>query len=150
MRGGTRGAFRISRAGHRRCIAACMRIALVIEDDAATRRVIAQTLLQDGYGVAESVLPEPIPFVPALDVVVTDVVTAPDVASVRAWARSIDERFDVPVVIVTGRPEILAAGAAALGVADLVAKPFEMADLVERVSVAVAAHKLAIPPNRWN
>ena len=127
-----------------------MRIALVIEDDAATRRVIAQTLLQDGYGVAESVLPEPIPFVPALDVVVTDVVTAPDVASVRAWAWSIDERFDVPVVIVTGRPEILAAGAAALGVADLVAKPFEMADLVERVSVAVAAHKLAIPPNRWN
>ena len=41
-----------------------MRIALVIEDDAATRRVIAQTLLQDGYGVAESVMPEPIPFVP--------------------------------------------------------------------------------------
>src|SRR5438445_13470957 len=141
MRGGTRGAFRFSRAWHRRCIAACMRIALVIEDDAATRRVIAQTLLQDGYGVAESVLPEPIPFVPALDVVVTDVVTAPDVASVRAWARSIDERFDLPVVIVTRPRQLRAAGHSAPGVAQPAAQPFAMADLVERVSVAVAGHQ---------
>src|SRR5438094_10370185 len=115
MRGGTRGAFRFSRAWHRRCIAACMRIALVIEDDAATRRVIAQTLLQDGYGVAESVLPEPIPFLPALDVVVTDVVTAPHVASLRAWARSIGERFHVPVASVTAAPEAPPAGPAAPG-----------------------------------
>src|SRR5207245_8336273 len=103
MRGGTRGAFRFSRAWHRRCIAACMRIALVIEDDAATRRVIAQTLLQDGYGVAESVLPEPIPFVPALDVVVTDVVTAPAVASVRASAPAIPVCLTVTAVLVTTR-----------------------------------------------
>src|SRR5438034_10973166 len=98
MRGGTRGAFRFSRAWHRRCIAACMRIALVIEDDAATRRVIAQTLLQDGYGVAESALPEPIPFVTGLDVVVTDVVTALDVACVGAGGRSAGGRLDAPAV----------------------------------------------------
>src|SRR5437660_11318207 len=127
MRVGTRGAVRFSRAWHRRCIAACMRIALVIEDDAATRRVIAQTLLQDGYGVAESVMPEPIPFVPALEVVVTDVVSAPDVASVRSWAGSIDARSDVPVVILTGRTESLAAGAAALRDADPFGDPVQVA-----------------------
>jgi CheY-like chemotaxis protein len=127
-----------------------MRIALVIEDDAATRRTIAQVLMQDGYGVAESLAPDPIPFVPSLDMIVTDVVTSPDVTSVQAWARSIDERFDVPIVIVTGRPEIIAAGAAALGVADLIAKPFDLPDLIERVALAVAAHHMAAAPNRWN
>ena len=127
-----------------------MRIALVIEDDHATRRTIAQLLMRDGYGVCESVIPDPIPFVPSLNVIVSDVVMPPQVDAVRAWARSMQERFGVPVVLVTGRPEILAAGAASLGIADLVAKPFDVFDLIERISQAVTAHELAAAPNRWN
>jgi DNA-binding NtrC family response regulator len=127
-----------------------MKIALVIEDDSVTRRTIAQLLMRDGYGVCESMVPEPIPFTPSLDVIVTDVVTQPDLESVRAWTRSLHQRFGVPVVLVTGRHEFVAAGAAALGIADVVAKPFDVFDLVERVSQAVAAHRVAAPPNRWN
>ena len=44
-----------------------MRVALVIEDDYATRRVIAQALLAEGYGVCESHAPDPIPFTPSLE-----------------------------------------------------------------------------------
>ena len=46
-----------------------MRIALVLEDDYATRRAIAELLLRDGYGVCEGFQADPIPFVPAIDVI---------------------------------------------------------------------------------
>src|SRR3989442_12524634 len=62
-----------------------MRIALVLEDDYATRRAIAELLLRDGYGVCEGFQADPIPFVPALDVIVTDVVMRPEIEAVRLW-----------------------------------------------------------------
>ena len=127
-----------------------MRVALVIEDDYATRRVIAQALLAEGYGVCESHAPDPIPFTPSLDVIVTDVVTRPEVAAVRAWARSLQDRFGVPLVLVTGRSEIVAAGAAALGVAEIVAKPFSLGELAARVARAVATFQADLPLVRWN
>src|SRR2546430_17074706 len=99
-----------------------MRVALVIEDDYATRRVIAQALLAEGYGVCECHAPDPIPFTPSLDVIVTDVVTRPEVAAVRAWARSLQDRFGVPLVLVTGRSEIVAAGPAPPRVAAILAE----------------------------
>jgi DNA-binding NtrC family response regulator len=127
-----------------------VRIALVIEDDFATRRTIAQLLLTRGYGVCETVAPEPIPFVPSLDVIVTDVVTAPDLDSVRAWTRSLQERFGVPVVLVTGREHIITAGAATIGVADVVPKPFDVDELAERVALALSTFQAEVPLVRWN
>jgi FixJ family two-component response regulator len=127
-----------------------MKIALVIEDDFATRRSIAQLLLADGYGVCEGFQPDPIPFVPALDVIVSDVVTKPELDAVRLWASSIEERFGVPLVIVTGRAEIVAAGPKALGVADIVAKPFDMTDLLRRVRRAVETTQIVPGGLSWN
>ena len=127
-----------------------MRVALVIDDDFATRRAIAQLLLTRGYGVCETVAPEPIPFMPSLDVIVTDVVTAPDLVSVRAWTRSLQERFGVPVVLVTGRSHIITAGAAALGVADIVPKPFDVDEHAERVALALSTFVADLPLLRWN
>jgi len=127
-----------------------MRVALVIDDDLATRRAIAQLLLTRGYGVCEGFVPEPIPFLPSLDVIVTDVVTAPDLDSVRAWTRSLQERFGVPVVLVTGRSHIITAGAAAIGVADIVPKPFDVDELAERVALALSTFRVDLPLVRWN
>jgi DNA-binding response OmpR family regulator len=126
-----------------------VRVALVIEDDIATRRVIARALLAAGYGVCESFVADPIPFVPALDVIVSDVVTRPDPLAVRDWTRSLRERFGVPLVLVTGRDEILALGPLALGVADVVAKPFDVSDLALRVGRAIASFQAELPPVRW-
>jgi len=122
----------------------------VIEDDFATRRSIAQLLLAEGYGVCEGFQPDPIPFVPALDVIVSDVVTSPEVDAVRRWARSIEERFGVPLVIVTGRPEIVSAGAGVLGVTDVVAKPFDVTDLLQRVRRAVDTGQIVPGGLSWN
>ena len=127
-----------------------MRVALVIDDDFATRRAIAQLLLTRGYGVCEGFVHEPIPFVPSLDVIVTDVVTAPDLESVRTWTGSLQQRFGVPVVLVTGRSHIITAGAAALGVADIVPKPFDVDELAERVALAVSTFVIDLPMVRWN
>src|SRR2546428_10991263 len=109
-----------------------MRIALVLEDDYATRRAIAELLLRDGYGVCEGFRADPIPCVPARDVIVTDVVMRPEIEAVRLWARWMRERFGVPVVLVTGRSEVVSAGPSELGVADVVAKPVDITDLLRR------------------
>jgi DNA-binding NtrC family response regulator len=114
-------------------------VALVIEDDFSTRSAIAQLLMRRGYAVCEAFLPDPIPLVPSLDVIVSDVVVRPDVDSVRAWARSIQDRFGVPLVLVTAREAIAAAGPDALGVTDVIRKPFDLGDLVARIDRAVAA-----------
>src|SRR3989442_10637875 len=76
---------------------------------------------------------DPIPFVQAVDFIVTDVVMRPEIEAVRLWARSMTERFGVPVVLVTGRSEFVSAGPSELGVADVVAKPFDITDLLRRV-----------------
>src|SRR2546428_5271162 len=103
-----------------------MRIALVLEDDYATRRAIAELLLRDGYGVCEGFQADPIPFVPALDVIVTDVVMRPEIEAVRLWARSMTERFGVPLVLVAGRGVVVSPRPSELGVADRASKPFDL------------------------
>jgi DNA-binding NtrC family response regulator len=127
-----------------------MKIALVLEDDYMTRRAIAELLLHGGFGVCEGFQSDPIPFVPALDVIVSDVLTRPEIAVVRTWASSIEVRFGVPLVLITGRPEIVSAGAAALGVADIVAKPFDIKDLLQRVRRVIDTGNVVPGGLIWN
>ena len=56
----------------------------------------------------------------------------------------------MPLVIVTGRAEIVAAGPKALGVADIVAKPFDMTDLLRRVRRAVETTQIVPGGLSWN
>lgn len=62
-----------------------MRVILVVEDDATSRRTIADAFMRAGYGVCETHAADLVPAVPRLDAVVTDV-------SVLA------DRFHAPVV----------------------------------------------------
>jgi len=81
---------------------------------------------------------------------VSDVLTRPEIAVVRTWASSIEVRFGVPLVLVTGRPEIVSAGAAALGVADIVAKPFDIKDLLQRVRRVIDTGNVVPGGLTWN
>ena len=110
-----------------------MRVALVIEDDTETRMALRAVLLRAGYGVCEGFSADLIPFTPGLDVIVSDVVTEPDPAVIREWTQSLWDRLGVRVVLVTGRSAVVAAGAEALGAADVIMKPFDVDDLVARV-----------------
>ena len=62
-----------------------MRIVLVVEDDATSRRTIADAFMRAGYGVCETHAADLIPAIPRLDAVVSDVSVRP-------------ERFRAPVV----------------------------------------------------
>jgi len=115
-----------------------MRIVLIIEDDPVVRRAVAEVLLSAGYGVCEAWSTELIPMVPRLDVVVSDVVLAQrsDLPAVTEWSRGLRDRFGAPIVLLTGRHDIVQQEPAFLGVADVIAKPFDIDDLLARVGRA--------------
>lgn len=115
-----------------------MRVVLVIEDDAPSRRAVAEVLLAAGYGVCEAWTADLIPMVPRLHVVVSDVVVSKtaDIATITAWARRLKDKFGCPVVLLTGKPEVAERSPASLGVADIIAKPFDAVDLLARVDRA--------------
>jgi CheY-like chemotaxis protein len=117
-----------------------MRIALVIEDDAVTRRAIAEVLLEAGFGVCEAFSGDLIPFTPQLDVIVSDLVIGAnaDVPAVRDWTSRISDRLRAPIVVVTGRADVAREDPATVGAVDVILKPFDVDDLVERVERAIA------------
>ncbi len=118
-----------------------MRVVLVIEDDSAVRRLISDVLMGAGYGVCETFSSDLVPAVPRLDAVISDIAIGPtsDLDLVRQWTRRMADRFSAPVVVVTGRSEIVREGPASLGVADVIPKPFDVNDLLARVERAVSA-----------
>lgn len=62
-----------------------------------------------------------------------------DLGVVRQWSRRLADRFSAPVVVVTGRSEIVREEPVSLGVADVIPKPFDVNDLLARVERAVSA-----------
>ena len=124
-----------------------MKIVLVIEDDAAVRRLLSDALLGAGYGVCETHSGDLIPAVPRLDAVVSGIVLDPrsDLDAVREWTRRLAGRFGAPVVVVTGRSEVAREAPATLGVVDIIPKPFDVRDLLARVerAISLAAERVA-------
>jgi CheY-like chemotaxis protein len=119
---------------------------LVVDDDAATRRLLVGALACAGLEV--------VPASTALEGIRAAKARVPDVilldlvlpgCSGESAARSIkdDPRFrDVPLILVSGHPE-LAGIAAAAGANDFLRKPFKPAELIRRVQRALEGARTA-------
>jgi hypothetical protein len=70
-----------------------MRVVLIIEDDGAVRRRIADGFLRAGYGVCETHSSDLVPAVPRLDAVISDTAVA-------------HERFRAPIVPIPAAADV--------------------------------------------
>lgn len=119
---------------------------LIAEDEEALRRALARALARAGHEVVEaadgtaaiaSVGREP------FDVILTDI-AMPGANGIDVL-RAVRERdFDVPVVLMTGAPDLQSAlEAMHLGVLEYLTKPVDIAKLVATVERASRLHRLA-------
>jgi PAS domain S-box-containing protein len=115
---------------------------LVVEDDPAVRRLAARLLGTFGYAVMQAADPlTAIEIVrsasPAIDLVLTDVVM-PDLSGPQLAVKLRALRPDLPVLFTSGyADEFLNTHGYAGSVGSLVRKPFEAADLAEKVRKAL-------------
>lgn len=116
-----------------------MRRVLVVEDDASVRGLLQALLAAEGYevstaadGLAGLIKVHAAP----PELVVLDLMM-PDLGGLRVLDElHADPRLAaVPVLVVTGRVESIPALAAQLGSDRVLAKPFEVAELLHRVAV---------------
>ena len=116
---------------------------LVADDDPSVRRVLERALEREGYEVATaSNGAEALEAVAAAppDLVVTDI-NMPDVDGIELLINLI-ERGGIKVIAISGgglfpKDELL-ADARLLGAVDIIAKPFEVDDLLARVAAALS------------
>lgn len=116
---------------------------LVADDDPSVRRVLERALEREGYVVATaSNGAEALEAVAAAppDLVVTDI-NMPDVDGIELLINLV-ERGGIKVIAISGgglfpKDELL-ADARLLGAVDIIAKPFEVDDLLARVAAALA------------
>lgn len=110
-----------------------MRI-LVIEDDRDIREMLAVALEGEGYSVVVSPREPNGPF-PEADVIISDLVTltAYNFEVAERWVKGLSAR--APTIVITGHSEAL-RDAARLGAFRVLAKPFDIADLLAAVSDA--------------
>jgi CheY-like chemotaxis protein len=116
---------------------------LVADDDPSVRRVLERALEREGYVVATaSNGAEALEAVAAAppDLVVTDI-NMPDVDGIELLINLI-ERGGIKVIAISGgglfpKDELL-ADARLLGAVDIIAKPFEIEDLLARVAAALS------------
>ncbi len=111
---------------------------LVVEDDAATREMLGELLAFEGYTtapVADGVSGLARIEQGRVDLVLLDL-KLPDMDGVEFCqrVRAIDQATDVPIVLLSGTvdPQLESAGLAA-GADDIVAKPFDIDHLLDRV-----------------
>lgn len=122
---------------------------LVVEDDPSVRGLLHTLLTAEGYLV--SAAPDGISGLVAAsshrpDLIVLDLVM-PDLGGARVLQElGADARLaGVPVLVVTGRVEAVPALRARLGEQRVLAKPFEVAELLDRVACLVADTGEAAP-----
>lgn len=108
---------------------------LIIEDDEATAEVMRQVLADEGYTVEHAASPRQARALLAAgdaaswDLVISDAVLTGD-GDPRAWLNELRVLTVAPVVIVTGWLQALFADYAERGFAAVVAKPFDLDELL--------------------
>ena len=119
---------------------------LLVDDEELLRRVFARALSREGHTVAEAsngrqavVLLGDAKF----DVVISDI-RMPDMGGIELL-RAVRERdLDLPVILVTGSPDVASATAAVeLGALKYMTKPIDIEQLVKEVAHAGKLHRLA-------
>lgn len=125
------------------------RTALVVEDEAATRALIARCLRATGLEVteaesAERVLVDASRRHTAWDVVVADV-HLPGMSGLDLVAEVLARRPSQPVVLITGDPDAaLARDSLACGPVTLLLKPFDIAQLDAAVAAALMRQDMSV------
>ena len=117
---------------------------LLADDEEPLRRVFARKLRGEGHDVVEAGTgAEALDLlgVNEIDLIVSDI-TMPDMNGVELLRLARDRKPDVPVLLMTGRPEIATAiKAVEYGAFEYLTKPFELATLVESVGRALDKRK---------
>ena len=120
---------------------------LIVEDDEAVRELISDLLLDSGYAVrAVSAHTEAIEHVrnPKCRLVVTDLNAPFYTADTRdaVWDQVLAPlRTDrpVPIIVVTGHSAAIGENPAERGVRTILAKPFQLDDLLAEIEAALAS-----------
>jgi DNA-binding response OmpR family regulator len=108
---------------------------LIVDDDERVRRIITRYLTREGYGIREAASGEEMRarLVAARpDLVILDLMLPDDDG--LTLARELRSRSDVPIIIVTGKTEMVdKIVGLELGADDYVTKPFDERELLARV-----------------
>src|SRR6185295_12289956 len=120
---------------------------LVVDDEDALRRVLVKKLQSEGYSIVEARdgadairLLEDQP----IDVVVSDI-AMPDVGGVELLQLVRQQKPDVPVLLMTGAPQLdSAVQAVEHGAFAYLVKPFTLEKLATSVARAVKEHRNAV------
>lgn len=112
---------------------------LIVEDDRAVRDLLASLLAVEGLAVhtardgLEGLLKAQVhrPAAIVLDIMM------PDVGGLRVLDQLADEHAEVPVIVVTGKPEAADEARARLGPENVFSKPFEIDDVLARILAVV-------------
>ena len=120
---------------------------VVVDDEDALRRAIARRLRAEGYTILEA--DRGVAALEALDTHPVDVVlsdiTMPDMDGVELLRRARESKPDVPVLLMTGAPQLeTAVKAIEYGAFEYIVKPFELAKLCASVARAVKEHRAAV------
>ena len=120
---------------------------LVVDDEDALRRVLARKLRSEGYGVVEARSGTDAAAVldaHPIDVVVSDI-AMPDMNGVELLQLVRQQKPDVPVLLMTGAPQLdSAVQAVEHGAFMYLVKPFTLEKLATSVARAVKEHRNAV------
>jgi len=121
---------------------------LVVEDDRGVRELIETILVSEGFDVRtardglEGLLKLRMlrPSVLVLDIMM------PDVGGLRVLDELASEHADIPVIVVTGKPQAAEEARQRLGRDNVFDKPFDLDDFVSRIRQVAGAQRTSDDP----
>ena len=117
----------------------CVARILVLDDDAALVELVETVVEESGHSAIAAVAIEDVPQDIEVDLVMTDLIPmkAYRREAAKAWVEQLRDRYRAPVVVMTAHRAALAEPDA-LGAEAVVAKPFDIDALAERVEALLA------------